>query len=298
MSAEAAALLKQATDGLASPSQSAFTETRRLLQILRSTGQTAPRIVLEVGENFLNLPPTLDFSSDSLWDMYEQVFVAGLQCGELNVAKGCLARLRKQFSNSLRVSRLYGLLFEARGEYDKATALYRNNIQNCPTDQFSYRRQVVVARAKGGIRAAIEALNQYLGVFMNDVEAWGELADMYVDAQLYENACFCFEEVIISSTQNYHNFTRYAELLYTLKDYAAALKNFSFSVELSRENNLRSYFGICLCLSSMKQKNGLSTLEKEAFTLAKDRLLSIYQGEGTDMEPYVRDALRLLESES
>jgi tetratricopeptide (TPR) repeat protein len=53
-----------------------------------------------------------------------------------------------------------------------------------------------------------------------DVEAWLELADIYVSKQNFTKALFCYEEMLIIMPKNYLINLRYAETLYSSDFYA------------------------------------------------------------------------------
>ena len=59
-------------------------------------------------------------------------------------------------------------------------------------------------------------------------------------------AKFALEEVIILEPGSYASYLLYAEVLYTLKNFALARKYYAMSLELNRDNNLRAYYGIIL----------------------------------------------------
>nr|GFA74796.1 ER membrane protein complex subunit 2 [Tanacetum cinerariifolium] len=59
-------------------------------------------------------------------------------------------------------------------------------------------RRVAMAKARGDILGAIDWLNKYLEIFMADHDAWRELAEIYVSLQMYKQAAFCYEELILS----------------------------------------------------------------------------------------------------
>ena len=48
---------------------------------------------------------------------------------------------------------------------------------------------------------------------MNDIEAWQELADVYLELMDYNRAAYCYEHIIIFN-QNPHFVTTLAEILY------------------------------------------------------------------------------------
>ncbi len=47
------------------------------------------------------------------------------------------------------------------------------------------KRQMCVRKAMGDTSGAIKCLNDYLKLFMGDVDAWQELAELYIDQQMY-----------------------------------------------------------------------------------------------------------------
>lgn len=49
--------------------------------------------------------------------------------------------------------------------------------------------------------------------YMADTEAWAELADIYIESEMYVQAAFCMEELIATAPHNYVNHLRYAEVL-------------------------------------------------------------------------------------
>lgn len=49
------------------------------------------------------------------------------------------------------------------------------------------KRQICIRKAMGDITGAIKLLNEYLKLCMADTEAWLELADLYLDQQMYDD---------------------------------------------------------------------------------------------------------------
>jgi hypothetical protein len=48
--------------------------------------------------------------------------------------------------------------------------------------------------------------------FMFDLDAWAELADLYVASGMYQQAAFCQEELITGAPHNYLHHLQYAEV--------------------------------------------------------------------------------------
>ncbi|XP_070024785.1 uncharacterized protein [Nicotiana sylvestris] len=125
-----------------------------------------------------------------------------------------------------------------------------------------------MAKAQGNTSAAIDWLNKYLDLFMAD---WRELAEIYVSLQMYKQAAFCYEELILSqpTVPLYH--LAYADVLYTLgglENLQMAKKYYASTIDLTGGKSTRALFGICLCTSAIAQlSKGRSKEDKESSEL-------------------------------
>ncbi|XP_077215006.1 uncharacterized protein LOC143849728 [Tasmannia lanceolata] len=218
------------------------------------------------------------------WTLYEQVAIAAMDCQHLDVAKDCIQTLQKKFPASIRVARLEGMLFEAKGSWADAEKAYSLILEDTPLDQVIHKRKVAMAKAQGNISGAIEWLNKYLEIFMADHDAWRELAEIYVSLQMYKQAAFCYEELILCqpTVPLYH--LAYAEVLYTmggLENLQTAKKYYASTIDLSGGKNTRALYGICLCSVAIGQlSKGRNKEEKESSelpSLAVKALVKDYQ---------------------
>ncbi|XP_028073917.1 ER membrane protein complex subunit 2-like [Camellia sinensis] len=103
--------------------------------------------------------------------------------------------------------RLEAMLLEAKGLWAEAEKAYSSLLEDNPPDhQVIQKRMATTAKAQGNLSGAIEWLNKYLEIFMADHDAWRELAEIYVSLQMYKQAAFCYEELILSQPTNplYH----------------------------------------------------------------------------------------------
>ncbi|KDP23644.1 hypothetical protein JCGZ_23477 [Jatropha curcas] len=212
--------------------------------------------VLKHGLLILNEPKKRSSLGPEEWTLYEQVAIAAMDCQCLDVAKDCINVLQKRFPESKRAGRLEGMLLEAKGSWAEAEKAYSSLLEDNPLDQVILKRRVAVAKAQGNISGAIELLNKYLEIFMADSDAWRELAEIYVSLQMYKQAAFCYEELILSqpTVPVYH--LAYAEVLYTLgglENLQAAKKYYASTIELTGGKNTRALLGICLCTSAIAQ---------------------------------------------
>lgn len=212
--------------------------------------------VLKHGLSILNDSRKRSGLGQEEWTLYEQVAIAALDCQALDVAKDCIKVLQKKFPQSKRVGRLEAMLLEAKGLWAEAEKAYASLLEENPFDQAVQKRRVALAKAQGNIAGAIEWLNKYLETFMADHDAWRELAELYISLQMYKQAVFCYEELILSQPTVPLNHLAYADVLYTLgglENLQTAKKYYASTIDLTGGKNTRALFGICLCTSAIAQ---------------------------------------------
>lgn len=224
--------------------------------------------VLKHGLSILNDPKKRSSLGDEEWTLYEQVAVAAMDCHSLGVAQDCIKVLSKKFPDSKRVGRLEAMLLEAKGCFEEAENAYLSLLEDNPLDQVIHKRRVAIAKAQGDILKAIEWLDRYLEIFMADHDAWRELAEIYVSLQMYKQAAFCYEELILAqpTVPLYH--LAYADVLYTLgglENLQTAKKYYASTIDLTGGKNTRALYGICLCTYAIAQlAKGRNKEDKES----------------------------------
>ncbi|CAN7107834.1 unnamed protein product [Brassica rapa subsp. narinosa] len=226
------------------------------LYLVRKLKVRRSEIVLKHGLSILNDSGKRSALGPDEWILYEQVAMAAMDCQSLAVAQNCIKVLQKKFPESKRVGKLEALLIEAKGMWEEAEKAYSILLEDNPLDQVIHKRKVAMAKAQGKPSLAIEHLNKYLEVFMADHDAWRELAEIYVSLQMYKQAAFCYEELILSqpTLPLYH--LAYADVLYTiggLENLIAARKYYAATIDLTGGKCTRALLGICLCGSAISQ---------------------------------------------
>ncbi|GAB2218790.1 hypothetical protein Drorol1_Dr00002022 [Drosera rotundifolia] len=212
--------------------------------------------VVKYGSPILNDPKKRSALGDDEWTLYEQVAIAAMDCQRLDIAKDCVKALQKKFPESRRVGRLQALLLEAKGLWEEADNTYSNLLEDNPLDQVIHKRRVAIAKAQGDNLKAIESLNKYLEIFMADHDAWRELAESYVSLQMYKQAAFCYEELLLSHPTVPLHHLAYADVLYTLgglENLQTAKKYYASTIDLTKGTNTRALYGICQCASAINQ---------------------------------------------
>lgn len=257
-----------------------------------------PAHVLRVGLALLNNASARSGLASEQWTLYEQVATAAMDCQRLDVAKDCIGVLSKQFPGSTRVARLEALLFEAKSEWAEAERAYTQILEINPFDQIVHKRKIAIAKAQGNMSLAIGYLNKYLELFMADHDAWRELAETYVSLQMYKQAAFCYEELILSqpTIPLYH--IAYAEVLYTmggLENLQTAKKYYASTIQLTGGKNTRALFGVCLCTSAINQLTKGRNKEEEGSELqrlAAEVLLNNYKQQAPSKAPLISSLLK------
>lgn len=92
----------------------------------------------------------------------EQVIIAGLDCGRVDVADECIAELNAEFPNSLRVQKYEAMRLEALGLYDDAVDMLDEIIEKDETNAAPRKRKVAILKARGKNVEAIKELCEYL----------------------------------------------------------------------------------------------------------------------------------------
>nr|GMC91783.1 ER membrane protein complex subunit 2 [Ipomoea batatas]GMC93629.1 ER membrane protein complex subunit 2 [Ipomoea batatas]GMD01313.1 ER membrane protein complex subunit 2 [Ipomoea batatas] len=257
--------------------------------------------VLKHGLSLLNDRKSRSALGSEEWTLHEQVAVAAMDCQCLDVAKDSIKVLQKKFPGSKRVGRLEAMLLEARGLWAEAEKAYLSLLEENPFDQVVQKRRVAMAKAQGNMSGAIELLNKYLEIFMADHDAWRELAEIYVSLQMYKQAAFCYEELILSqpTVPLYH--LAYADVLYTLgglDNLQTAKKYYTSTIDLTGGKNTRALFGICLCTSAIGQltkgRNKEDKEKSELNSLSIKALEKDYSQRASDKLPLLTSTLRSL----
>ncbi|KAI3910804.1 hypothetical protein MKW98_030612 [Papaver atlanticum] len=257
--------------------------------------------VLKHGLSILNDSKKRSKLGGEEWTLYEQVAIAAMDCQRTDIAMDCVKVLQKKFPESLRVGRLEGMLVEAKGSYEDADNIYEGLLEDNPLDQVIHKRRIAMSKAQGNISEAITRLNKYLEIFMADHDAWRELAEIYVSLQMYKQAAFCYEELILCqpTVPLYH--LAYADVLYTiggLENLQNAKKYYASTIDLTGGKNTRALYGICLSSSAIGQlTKGRNKEEKEGTelqSLAATALEKDYKKRSSNKLPLLTATLKNL----
>jgi len=115
------------------------------------------------------------------------------------------------------------------------------------------KRRVTLLNHLNRPQEAITALTFLVGIVPTDAECWAQLAELYLQQNLYNQAIFCLEEVLLIIPNAYNIHARLGELQYIsaessgseLQKLEASVKWFCRSIELC-DGYLRGLYGLKL----------------------------------------------------
>eukprot|EP00897_Mesotaenium_endlicherianum_P008907 jgi/Mesen1/8044/ME000043S07426 len=292
--------LEKQLEASAGKNGGSFSTRLQYLQLVRKHKLRRSELVARYGVDLLNSSIWRSKLGNEVWNVYEQVAVAALDCHSTDVAKECVGALLKKFPDSIRVGKLEGMWFEATGNFTQADKIYSSFLEEFPGDAALRKRQVAMLKAQGDLPAAVDALNKYLETFMADADAWRELADMYISLQMYKQAAFCCEELLLVAPLNPLFNLLYAEVLFTmggLDNLRAAKKYYAAAIQHSGCRNMRALHGVCLTTAAIKElvRSSRSKGGEEEATglteLATKLVLEEYSRKNTGKLKLVKDVM-------
>ncbi|TFY63734.1 hypothetical protein EVG20_g6193 [Dentipellis fragilis] len=236
------------------------------------------------------------------WAFLEQLTLAAIDVGRLDVAEGCIKHLSDKFPGSPRVEVLEGIYIEASQSPDVALVYYDKTLEADPANAAAWKRKISVLRRTGKIEHAVTELSEFLDTFYTDVEGWLELADIYSSCNQYTHALQSLQHVLLLAPQNPFHVLQAAETAYTAGDIPLAIKFFLVVVDMTDEGGdrpakdsiptgitVRAWYGVELCTRRLQKTPKLASsspsqtpapekldaLEK----LAKDMLHATYSSQ-------------------
>mmetsp|Transcript_106073 Transcript_106073/g.208061 ORF Transcript_106073/g.208061 Transcript_106073/m.208061 type:complete len:300 (+) Transcript_106073:34-933(+) len=216
---------------------------KELLKELRKSKLRRPDIVFDNWMRVLNSE-----SGNEVWNLYEQISVAALDVGDVNIANECISLLLKKFPDSSRVGRLIGMQKEQQGKYEDALEIYAELLKKNPANLMILKRRVCVFKAKGDVKREVEELNALLKQFPAESATWMELGELYLSLCDLTAAAHCLEETVLLNPVSALHHVRLADVYYSIGGFDSlvrARKHYAISLQhQSAQHNLRAVYGI------------------------------------------------------
>ncbi|OAX34477.1 TPR-like protein [Rhizopogon vinicolor AM-OR11-026] len=239
---------------------------------------------------------------DDGWTFLEQLTLASIDVGRLDIADQCLQLIADKFPNSPRVDCLTGIRIEATEPPETALKYYADILEADSANAGIWKRRISVLRRTGKVEKAVNELVQFLDTFYTDVEGWLELADIYATCNQYEHSLQALTHVLLLTPQNPFYMLQAAETAYTAEDFPLAIKMFLTVVDMTDGDDseqllqestplgitVRAWFGVKLCArriaqnTNMKSPSNTSLPKKVELLdeLATERLRVAYSSSG------------------
>ncbi|GJJ14713.1 hypothetical protein Clacol_008980 [Clathrus columnatus] len=196
---------------------------------------------------------------DEAWSFLEQLALASMDIGRLELADECIELLSEQFPGSPRVECLKGIRIEAENKPKEALEFYENALLEDEANPALWKRQIAVLRSQGSsfILRTVNELTKYVDTFYTDIEGWLELADIYAELNIYDLSLQTLAHVLLLASQNPFHVLRFAETAYTVGDVPLALKTFLRVIDMDdsagQEGNAtkRAWWGVKLAAARL-----------------------------------------------
>ncbi|KAJ7291138.1 hypothetical protein C8J57DRAFT_1429703 [Mycena rebaudengoi] len=233
-----------------------FSSAVEKLALYRSNNSRASQ---ETFENASLIMKSAQKLGDDGWALLEQLFLASVDMGRLDVADQSLKQLSNRFPKSPRVEVLTGIRMEATESPEVVLQYYAELLDADPANAAIWKRRISVLRRTGKIEKTVEELSQFLDTFYTDVDGWLELADVYTTCNQYILALQALSHALLLSPQNPFYLLQFAETAYTAGDLPLALKTFLVVVDMCERDidspaqkpamgvSVRAWLGIKLC---------------------------------------------------
>mmetsp|Transcript_20469 Transcript_20469/g.33184 ORF Transcript_20469/g.33184 Transcript_20469/m.33184 type:complete len:318 (-) Transcript_20469:80-1033(-) len=233
---------------------------KKYLKMVEEHGLRRPMPVYAAAGLVIENEKKAKISKQEKYAVVEQLALSALDLNDTPTARRVVEQLYLVFPKSVRVGKIEGMCLESEGKWEEALKKYDELLEKSPAEQRVMKRKVAVYKSQGRTTEAIDELTKYLDTFMGDFAAWEELALLYAECRMYQQAVFCWEEVIVAQPQMHYHHRRIAEVYYTMggEDHLrAARKYYAAAADMSNATDARALYGLTLVnarLAKFEQK--------------------------------------------
>jgi len=187
-------------------------------------------------------------------------------------------------------------LNEISEKYDLAIETFKRLIKTNQEDRVALKRYLATLKIKfnlSNIKEYTEFLTEYLKVYMDDVDIWFELSDIYLLTNNFNKAVFCLEEVLLFYPNNYDVYTKIGDVLCSFNNTESALSALKYySQSLLISPTLKAFWGIFYaCNIALKYNKTLDEKTACLMKVAKVSILNYYND--SPMKKSIKEILEL-----
>ncbi|WVQ63302.1 uncharacterized protein L199_001454 [Kwoniella botswanensis] len=227
----------------------------------RTIGARRSEEVIELGLKLLKSGKV----GDQEWALREQLAIAALDLGQIELSQEQIKLLHYKFPNSPRVKILDGLLLESQGRSEDAKAVYEGLLRVDETNVSAHQRLISLTLSSSPT-SAIPLLLKYLDTFYSDPSGWSLLSEQYCELGMYTQALDALGHLMSLQPWDEGAVRRAGEVAYTMGDYQLSLKHLLRSIEMqgTKETNpnqrrTRTWWGIKLAVSRLLESPNSET---------------------------------------
>ncbi|EIW69895.1 hypothetical protein TREMEDRAFT_29601 [Tremella mesenterica DSM 1558] len=250
-------------------------DAERLAQ-WRTIGSRHSEEVIEIA------PRVLARSTDQEWAVREQLVIAALDVGRIELASEQIDILEKKFPASPRVLLLKGLRLEAEDQPVAAKKVYMAVLATDETNVTAHQRLIAVSLSTTDVPTTIPVLLTYLDNFYSDPSAWSLLADLYCRVQMYAQALTAMGHLMLLQSWDSNAVTKAGEIAYTMKDYSLSLKYFLRAVEMENgprgsapSERTKAWWGVKQVRKLLEEGETLTTVVPDSMSTTPDQLKAL-----------------------
>lgn len=125
-------------------------------------------------------------------------------------------------------------------------------------------------------------------MFQDDLEVWEELTDIYLSIQQFAKAAFCYEEVLLSTPENFWVVLKYGEIVYSaggMEKMLLARKYFIQAFVLNQKC-LRALWALFQCTSAINNAKP-DPMNSKVRDKTAGYLIEEYKAINIDIQPFL-----------
>ena len=213
----------------------------------------------------------------------EKLFYISLELKRYETANQIINSIYKDFGGEKKIIRMIAEKNELDPKSDISLSLekYKQLMLFNQEDKESIKRYLMFMKFNlktEDIKGYIDKWNEYLKVYMDDEEAWNELAEVYLMCNNYSKAIYCLEELLLHNPMNYLTYMKIGDIYASLGNTDACkngLKYYSQAALITPTP--KAFLGIAHCVNCIyKVEKKLDDQTKALVRIAKTQIKNMY----------------------
>ena len=217
----------------------------------------------------------------------EPQFYLAMELKNYQKARDIMNVIYKEYKGEMKVFRILSAKNELdpKGDVDVSVKKYKELMLLNEEDRNSIKRYLLFT--KFGLKMDdptevsdyIAKWNEYLKAYMDDIDGWNELAEIYLQCNNYNKAIYSLEELILHNPNDYRTMTRIGDIYASMGNtdsMKTALKYYSQSILI--QETPRAFFGMSHCLNGiLKVEKKLDDKMKSLVKISKAKIKEFYK---------------------